>query len=392
MSLFKPARENIAATFKAAVFGEAGSGKTFTATQFAIGFLNELKVRDPERAAKPIYFIDTENGSDFMIPVLEQAGFKDVRTLKTRAFTDLVPALKEADAEGSILIIDSITHFWVELVDSFTSRNKRPKGLAMSDWGFLKKKWGEFTTAYIASGGHIIMAGRAGFEYEFGENEDTGKKEIEKSGVKMKGESGMAYEPNLMVYMQRQQEMDGKDVAKTWHTATIVKDRTTMIDGQTFKDPTYENIAPHVACLALGTKVNSVDVNRTSEHAIPNANGKGDWQLEQEEKERILEEIKDVLSKHFPGSSAAEKEQRAQKFESHFGTRTWSRIEQMDLNTVKTARNALWLELEGKPYAITLPQPKDTFGGDFLPGDGPVAAQVQSTAEALGQAAGKVEV
>jgi len=375
MSLFKPARENIASTFKAGVFGEAGSGKTYTMTSFAIGFLKDLKERDPERAAKPIYFIDTENGSDFVLPRFEMEGFPDVRTLKTRAFTDLVPALQEAEKNGSILLIDSITHFWQELVEAYQKKNNRRFGLNMQDWNVLKSTWSRFTTAYIASGCHVLMAGRAGFEYEFTVDEDSGKKEIEKSGVKMKAESGLAYEPNLMIYLQRQQEMDGKDVAKTWHTATVVKDRTSTIDGMIFKDPTYENIQPHVACLALGGFNNSVDTSRNSDVIIPKTTGKTDWQVDQEEKERILEEVVDVMQKHRPGQSAADKEGRAAMFEKHFGTRTFSRIQQMDLKTVRAARDALWLELEGKPYAITLPDhiknPPSPLEGELLPSEQP---------------------
>lgn len=389
MSIFKPAEQNISTNFKAGFFGEAGSGKTMTMALTAIGFLNDLRKFDPERAAKPVYFLDTENGSDFLLPRFKAAGH-NLMTAKTRAFTDLIPALLDAEKNASLLMIDSQTHFWKELVASYTARNRRTKGLQMLDWGNLKGEWQKFTDKFISVDCHIMLAGRAGFEYDFNVDEESGKKEMERSGVKMQGESNMAYEPNLMVYMQRRQEMDNKNVAKTWHTATIVKDRTAMIDGMTFDNPDYEAFKPHVDCLALGQKSVSVDTERTSFHAMPFTNGKSDWQRDQEEKERILEEIKDVLSKHIPGAGAADKEARAQKFEKHFGTRTWSRIEQMDLQTVKAARDALWLELEGKEYAITLPahiaNPPSQIekDGDYLPGsaeDEAAKAAAQPTAE-----------
>lgn len=355
MSLFKPARQNVSSTFKAGVFGEAGSGKTFTLTSFSVGFLQDLQKRDPERASKPVYFLDTENGSDFVLPRFEAAGFPDVLSLKTRAFTDLVPALKEAEKNGSMLIIDSITHFWQELVEAYLKRNPRSRGLQMNDWNALKNQWARFTTAYIASDCHILMAGRAGFEYDFNVDDETGKKEIEKSGVKMKGESGLAYEPNLMIYLQRQQEMDGKDVSKTWHTATVVKDRTSTIDGKTFKDPTYLDIQPHIACLALGDKNNSVDVTRNSEDSMPMNTGKTEWQRDQEEKERVLDEVEQLLVKHYPGQTAENKSKKGELVEEFFGTRSWERVKQFSLKVTIAARDGMWLKLEEKPYAITLP-------------------------------------
>ena len=51
-------------------------------------------------------------------PRIETAGI-ELFTAKTRAFRDLLEAVPEAEANGSVLLVDSLTHFWVELTDAY---------------------------------------------------------------------------------------------------------------------------------------------------------------------------------------------------------------------------------------------------------------------------------
>ena len=81
MKLLKPAAKELAFA-KVGFLGFAKSGKTFTATQMAIGLADIIK-------AKTIGFLDTETGSDFMIPLFEQVKL-DLVVAKTRAFKDLL--------------------------------------------------------------------------------------------------------------------------------------------------------------------------------------------------------------------------------------------------------------------------------------------------------------
>lgn len=101
-----------------------------------------------------------------------------------------------------MLIIDSISHFWKEVQDSY-KKSKHRNRLHFHDWGQIKDQWGRFTDCYINSQVHIIMCGRAGYEYAYFEDED-GKKQLEKTGTKMKAESEMGYEPSLLMEMVRE--------------------------------------------------------------------------------------------------------------------------------------------------------------------------------------------
>jgi hypothetical protein len=82
----------------------------------------------------------------------------------------------------------------------------------------------------------------------------------------MKAEGEMGYEPSLLVLMEREMDMETNKVSRT---ASIIKDRSTAIDGKKFHNPTFESFMPHIKYLNLGAKQLGVDVTRTSEASIP---------------------------------------------------------------------------------------------------------------------------
>jgi hypothetical protein len=175
-----------------------------------------------------------------VLPRIEAAGISMV-TAKTRAFTDLLAAVPEAEAHASVLVIDSLTHFWVELCEAYCAKRardlKRPSyRLQFQDWAFLKAEWRRFTDLFVNTSVHIIACGRAGYEYDYAEGED-GKKQLEKTGVRFKAESEMGYEPDLLVLMERRMNMDTK---ADEHVAHVIKDRSTLLDGNEFADPGFE--------------------------------------------------------------------------------------------------------------------------------------------------------
>ena len=133
--LFQPATNQIA-YLKAAFLGFPGSGKTYTASLLAIGLAKLLK------GDRPVAFFDTETGSDYVIPLFGKAEIPLLVT-KRRSFESLIDAVKEAEEGCSVLIIDSVSHVWTDLVQSFLKSNGKKK-LSISDWGILKPQWGQF--------------------------------------------------------------------------------------------------------------------------------------------------------------------------------------------------------------------------------------------------------
>jgi len=351
--IFKKA-ENTQAYLKAGLMGFAGDGKTFTATQIAIGMVQLMRERKLPGGDKPVMFLDTETGSAWVEPMFGAAGI-ELFTAQTRAFRDLVPAVKEAEASGSLLIIDSISHFWREIMESYAKKKNRRQGLQFQDWAFLKAKWGEFTDAFVNSQAHIIMCGRAGYEYDFFEQEG-GKKELTKTGVKMKAETETGYEPSILILMEKHSDKESKKIIH--RTATVLKDRANVIDGKEFINPTFEDFRPHIDFLNLGGVQVGVDTSRDSTGMIPE-NGKTDWQRDKDEKAIVLDEIQTLIVKHYPGASASEKAAKADLIEKHFSQRSWKRIETFDLTTLQNGYNAIHLELEGVPAKWEGPNPLD---------------------------------
>jgi hypothetical protein len=348
-SLFQPAT-NSQAYLKAGLMGFAGDGKTYTATEIAIGLVELMRKRGVAAGDRPAMFLDTETGSDWVRPQFAKANIP-LEVAKTRAFVDLITAINEAEKGGSVLVIDSISHFWTVLCDEYATRKKRTRGLEFSDWAWLKKEWRRFTDLFVNSQLHIIMCGRAGFEYDFFQGED-GKKNLEKTGIKMKAEGETGYEPSILISMEK--HMEDLESKLFYRTATIMKDRSSRIDGKQFRNPTFKDFMPHIEFLNLGGQHVGVDSTRDNAELFAE-DGEPRWQKEKRMKEIALDEIVELLNKHYPGSSNDVKKQKGDQLEYFFSTRSWERIQTFDFATVSRARNQLWEALEGKPYVFIDP-------------------------------------
>jgi hypothetical protein len=335
MGLFMKA-EVTSAYLKMGVMGFAGSGKTYTSAHTAIGLVHHMQSLSVPYADKPVFFLDTETGSDWVIP---QFGAADIPlfTAKTRSFQDLLASVKEAEKDASLLLVDSISHFWKELCDSYMKAKKRNR-LQFEDWSFLKGEWGKFTDLFINSQLHIIICGRAGYEYDYF-LDDAGKKNLEKTGIKMKAEGEMGYEPSLLVLMEREMDMETLKVSRT---ASVIKDRSTAIDGKKFHNPTFESFMPHIKYLNLGGKQLGVDTTRTSEGSIP-SDVRDNSRVH---REIVLDEIQSLITRHYPGQAAVDKKAKLELLKIHFDA-SWTEMERlMPLSDLRAGYDTLHMELE----------------------------------------------
>jgi hypothetical protein len=246
--------ENNRPFLKLALEGFAGDGKTFTATEIAIGIHKLIK------STKPIALFDTERALKALKWKFDENGIDSVIEDEERSLAALNKAIKWCEeGNADILMIDSITHVWEEFLRAYMNRpDKNGNALKRSrlefqDWGVLKPQWKEmFSTPFVMAKCHIIFTGRAGYEYTDEKNEDTGKREIYKSGIKMKAETETAFEPDILVLMQKVTDLIS-DKKTIYREAMVVKDRTTQIDGKTFKNPTFNDFYPAVKVLLDGT-------------------------------------------------------------------------------------------------------------------------------------------
>ena len=366
MSLFSKGM-NSASFLKMGLMGFAGSGKTHTACLVAIGLYQAAAKKGMPYAGKPVYFIDTERGSDFIIELFDKAGVP-IEVAKTRAFADLKEAMVEAEKKACVLVIDSITHFWVEFQEAYAKKKKRKRGLEFQDWANVKKEWRKsFTEPFLNSNLHIIMCGRASYEYDHHENEN-GKREIHKSGVKMSAERDMGFEPSMLVFMERETSLEGK----VSRMAVVTKDRFRALDGKELKNPTFKSFCPHIEKLNWGGSDGGIDVSRNSEHMIE----PDQYDRRRTDRDIVLDLIKDITTKHF-SASQDDKKKKIELFEAAFGTSSWTAIEKrLSLEDIQLGYDRMHRQLEGRPSQFnTEPMELDEIDEipdfDDFPGDKP---------------------
>lgn len=346
---------NEQAFLKAGIFGDAGSGKTTTASYIAMAISNLVGNK------KPVAFFETEAGSDFMVRKFEIEGIELLR-VKSYSLADLLEAAKEAEQTCSCLLVDSVSHIWEDVCKSkLTVVNKiRAKKnlyplekLEFQHWADVKRQWAAWTDIYLNSRLHIIVCGRAGGVWQFDTNDETGRKEIQKVGTKMKAEGEFGYEPSLLIEMERVPK--GGDAGSGWkHCAYVLKDRTDSINGLKFEfekprntyktgdwKQTYKPFKPVFDSLNLGGQHQTFDSSRTSESLFPGQEGESRGVERAKRVEIILSELEETIKLLWPGQDSDSKQARILVFEALFGVRSWVSVQSKSLEDLDAGYKAL---------------------------------------------------
>lgn len=393
MSILKPA-EKTQACAKINISGFSGTGKTYAAVHIAQGLIQRMG------STKPLAFFDTETGSDFFVDRLKAVKIEMLQA-KTRAFSDLVDGLKEAEKACDVVVIDSVTHYWRELSESYMkskalsimvkkqeiqsaesaleqARNStdyaqwleqqikkyKPRQPTFPDWQFLKGEWGLFTDFLVNSPLHMIMCGRGGFEYDFVENPESEKMELRKVGTKMKAESEFGFEPSLVLEAERVRRSEFYEDVKAdgfIHTITVHKDRWDKINGKMFvfdptkqiengSNPVFDALLPHIELLNLGGEQLGVDISRTSDSRFPD--GGGEYERQKKIKAILLEEIQGIISENFNSQKAEDKKQKMVVFTTVFNTRSWEAVEGKGIPELRACTRALVAEINKLRVAV----------------------------------------
>lgn len=315
MALLQPATNG--SFLKAGFLGFAGGGKTFTAMLLAIGTRKLFGLN------APIAMFDTERGSDDIADfVLKETGQK-LLVAKRRSLVDLMEVARECENGGaSVLVVDSITHVWREVNDAYIKAKKgRGKGdrMEFQDWGRVKSEWSKWPDWFLNSNCHVIVCGRAGWEYETQENDD-GKKEMVKAGIKMKAETEFGFEPGLVVEMQRDFATNKRghltEDRNVINRALVLKDRKRVLDGRSCEDPTFEFFRPHVELLVGGEHV-AIDTSQKTTFEMDNG---ADWMKEKKQREIAAEEIEGSLYTVWKGQSGDDKAARLKAMREYWGS------------------------------------------------------------------------
>jgi hypothetical protein len=229
------------AAIKMGIYGPPGAGKSFTSLLIAEGLAAV--------SGKRVAYVDTEHGTDFYCKAVQNRAVHpeafDFDALYTRSLTDVVSAVKGLKTdEYGVVIIDSITHLWEAALAAYAGPKTRTGGIPMHAWGKIKKPYKDLMSFLLSSPMHVLICGRQGIEYETNEETD----ELRAVGVKMKAEGETPYEPHILIRMESVKPQKTNEVATIY--AYAEKDRTGVLSGKSFANPTYKTlVAPIVALL-----------------------------------------------------------------------------------------------------------------------------------------------
>jgi hypothetical protein len=325
---------------KVGLFGRQASGKTTTAALILIGLSKTY------HKGAPVAALDTENGSDYLVPIFEAEGV-ELRVVKSRAFRDMKTALVEAEEGGCCgYLVDSYTHPWNELCDTFKKKSKR-KRLEFTHMDQLKSMWRVWTDMMLNSPLHVLLSGRLGFEWgEEEDQENPGERKLVRLGTKLKSESEAGYEPSLLIEMEALQDTDARQKktrtkkGSIVHHCYVLKDRWRALNGRTFefKDinsykvgdykKVFEAFMPHWSKLVIGAEQRAVNPQRTSAAMFDDATGESIGAQMARRQQIAAEEISGILQHLWPSAQAtAEKRIRQAILHELFDTFSWHAIE-----------------------------------------------------------------
>jgi hypothetical protein len=344
-SLLQPARPE-AAFLKMGIYGQPKAGKTFTASSILIGFHKFMK------SDKPIAFLDTETGSDYIQHRFKAAGIP-LLVAKTRAFKDLLDITDQAENLCFALLVDSITHPWDELMSSYQKQNNLSR-ITLRHWIPIKAMWREFTTKYVNSKIHFIVCGRAGDIWEETVDENN-EKELRRTGTKMRTEKELGYEPSLLVEMEAIQS-EVKFGGAIINRAYVKGDRFDVINGQIFDNPTFETFLPHIQLLNLGGEHKAMEVGRTSVGIFDDPN-RGEKRIIT--RDILIEEIEGYIKLLYGGQTEADKTARTKIIMELTGGRpSWTAVTQMRIEELEIARDTVKAKItEREPGQSVQPPP-----------------------------------
>lgn len=198
MAFIEAVKEQI--DLRMAIHGPSGSGKTFTALRVASGLGGAIGVIDTEGKSARKY----ADRFKFLVDELYHPNI-----------AQMVTAMKESASAGvNVLIIDSLTHAWEELLaDVERIARAKYRGNTWSAWSEGTPKQRSLIDAILNYPGHVIATMRSKTEWAV-DDAGGGKSKPTRIGLAPQQGKGIEYEFDVLLEMS----ID--------HIGNVLKDRT----------------------------------------------------------------------------------------------------------------------------------------------------------------------
>jgi len=239
---------------KMGIYGPPGSGKTFTTLLYT-----EILAKE---TGKRVAFVDTERGTDFYVHENKKREFHpeafDFDAIYTRSLLEVDSEVRSLDFETyGVIVIDSISHLWDAAIAAYEGKMNSNESIPMQAWGKIKKPYKSLVQFLMDAPAHVFILGR---QKNIFDNSTEG--ELRKVGVGMRAEGETAYEPHICCRMEGKQ--NEKDSTKTTYFALFEKDRTGVLSGRTFPNPTAKIIESLLPCLDGAEQAKSQDLDEVA--------------------------------------------------------------------------------------------------------------------------------
>ena len=202
-----------AARLRAAVFGPSGAGKTFTSLRLAAGIGGRIALIDSERRTASKY------ADRFEFDVADLGSGQ-------HSIENYVRAIRAAAEAGyNVLIIDSLTHAWQELLAEVDAIAKaKYHGNTWSAWSVGTPKQRALVDSILDYPGHVIATMRSKTEWTT-EKDRNGKDKPVRIGLTPEQGKGIEYEFDMLFELT----VD--------HVLTVIKDRSGKFQDRLFESP-----------------------------------------------------------------------------------------------------------------------------------------------------------
>lgn len=212
MSLFKKATKH-KRKLRLAIFGASGSGKTYSALRIATGIGGSIALIDTENSAE-LY----ADKFDFDVVNLKELNMKpDIDTLIN---------IMDQAKDYKVLIVDSFSHAWKELLDDVNRIAKgKFQGNTHAAWMEGTPKQQKLVNAILNNQFHLIVCMRSKTEWMIEKDERTGKNKPVRVGLAPVQGKDIEFEFDMLMEINPE------------HYVTVLKDRTGKYQDKIIEKP-----------------------------------------------------------------------------------------------------------------------------------------------------------